>query len=124
LKIVSNLDEVFEKYGPICCEVTDRVYTCHSCNHPWRVQDFEHFYYYKPFAPDHFLVKAGIAREGDPMCLRFAEPRADSYHEPSTWFSAGHQALGWFARCIDQEQCARYRANNHAGLHYEQTALT
>lgn len=126
-----ELEQWLEENGPVACEVIwddpnkewlQTHYTCMHCNKGYLRSDPE-FDFYKGFSPTHFLVRLGLVREGDPMCLHWVNPKHRPYCEPSTYFDAGHETFGWFSRCVDRERCALRRANNHAGVHHEQEAL-
>lgn len=128
-----ELEAWLEENGPVVCEVIwdnpdkewlQTHYTCYHCNKSYLLSDPD-YEYYRGFSPTHYLVRLGLVREGDPMCLRWAEPKPRRPYSltTSTHFDAGHATLGWFSRCADQEKCEQNRRNNHAGVHYDQTAL-
>lgn len=128
----ANLDEVFTKYGPIACrthipfegrEYLQDHYSCMRCNKFYRRTDTD-FVFYQPFSDYNYLVKAGLARAGDPMCLIRVEPvtRHPGYGL-SYEFPGGYGKLGWFGHCADEDACAKRKANIHAHVHPEQEAL-
>lgn len=108
-----------ESYGAIACQVGWRGYSCMSCNKWYALHDPE-FVYYREFTERNWLVKEGMARIGDPMCL--IDPTAERMSYKRT-VSGGYEGLGWFAHCRDREACARRRQNVHAGVHPEQIGV-
>ena len=92
------------------CKVVERRYSCMYCNKGWRLTD-PGFVYYRAFSQTHWMVKAGIARVGDPMNVLDAN---NEFMHTSGWDS-----LGSFARCADRDACARRRRNLHNGVQHE-----
>ena len=70
-------------------------YTCMYCNR-WYLFDDPRFDYWR------------LDKDGNPLDGKDGRRR---------------ESHGWFARCVDQEDCARARRANHAGLNYEQLEL-
>jgi hypothetical protein len=87
------------------------TYSCAHCNKWYCVHDPE-FDYFRRFGETHWLVKAGLVKAGDRMM-----GQVEAHGRPV------RETYGWFARCVDEEACARRRENSHAGVHPEQLVL-
>lgn len=123
IEVPKSLEEVFAKHGPVACKVHDARkslaegggYTCYHCNKSFSYGDPD-FVYYKLFGPNNWLVRAGIAREGDRQCLIWVDPQPRG---KSNRVSGGFETFGWFAHCADEEACAKRKRNVSAGVHPE-----
>jgi hypothetical protein len=102
------------KNTAFACRVTDRKYSCMYCNKWWPIND-PSFEYWRAFSTPHWMVRHGIVRKGDPMNVIDANT-----DDP---LGAGYDPLGWFARCVDKDACARRRRNTHNGVQQEHLSL-
>lgn len=96
------------------CKLHERRYSCMYCNKGWGLND-PGFRYWRPFGAGNWMVKAGLARVGDPMNVYDA-----ATDKP---ISAGFETLGRFAQCVDREACDRRRRNLHNGVQLEHLSL-